>query len=239
MLVSRDLEYLDGTMTCIGHIAYDDEEFNPRPAVLIAPDWGGRGDSACEKARQLASMGYVGFAIDMYGKAQLGHDKTENRALMTPLMQNRDLLANRINAAFKALSQLPQVNQEKIAAIGYCFGGLCVLDLARSGAPVQAVVSFHGLLTAPDQSLNTPISSKILILHGYDDPLVKPEQIDEFSLEMTERNADWQVHLYGLTQHSFTNPQANDDEMGLHYNQTADHRSWLSTTNFLQEAFSQ
>lgn len=202
---------------------------------MVAHDWGGCGEAVCDKAIQLASMGYVGFAIDMYGQAQLGYDKAERRALMTPLMQNRQKLAARITAAFNHLTQLPQIDKDKIAAIGYCFGGLCVLDLARSGADVKGVVSFHGLLSAPEGAIKTHLNTKILVLHGYDDPLVPPDQIEQFAAEMNERKVDWQVHMYGLVQHSFTNPQANDDEMGLHYNERADLRSWESTASFLRE----
>jgi dienelactone hydrolase len=236
MIITNDLDYLDEDTLCRGFIAYDDQVPQPRPCVMVAHDWGGRGDAACNKARQLASLGYVGFAIDMYGQAQLGHDKVQRRALMTPLVQNRNRLEARILAAYHFLRQLPQVDENKIAAIGYCFGGLCVLDLARSGVPIQGVVSFHGLLSAPDDAAYTPFQSKVLVLHGYDDPLVPPQQIEQFAQEMTERQVDWQIHLYGLTAHSFTNPEANDNEMGLHYNERADHRSWESTLLFLKEA---
>lgn len=234
-MFTGEIEYTDGETICRGFIAYDNSWLEPRPAVMLAHDWGGRGLSICNKAIELAAMGYVGFAIDMYGQAQLGRDKVEKRALMTPLLQNRQYLMKRINAAFNALIQLPWVNKDSVAALGYCFGGLCVLDLARSGTDVKGVVSFHGLLSAPAGSVNQPLKTKILILHGYDDPLVLPEQIQQFAAEMTARTVDWQVHMYGLTAHSFTDPNANDNEMGLHYNERADHRSWKSTTEFLKE----
>jgi dienelactone hydrolase len=237
MIVTEQIDYSHGKTVCRGFIAYDNSLSKKMPAVMVAHDWGGRGDAVCNKAIQLAFMGYVGFAVDMYGQAQLGHDKTERRTLLTPLMQNRQELVSRITAAFNRLTQLPQIDKDKIAAIGYCFGGLCVLDLARSGADVKGVVSFHGLLSAPEGIVNKPLSSKILILHGYDDPLVKPDQIAQFAREMSERKVDWQVHMYGLTEHSFTNPEANDDEMGLHYNESADRRSWESTSIFLKELF--
>ena len=237
MIVTKELEYKDGEAVCRGFIAYDGSLPQPLPAVMVVHDWVGRSDSFCRKARQLAATGYVGFAVDMYGQARTGVDKTERRALMAPLMQDRAKLAARINAAFDVLAQLPCVDKANIAAIGYCFGGLCVLDLARSQADVKGVVCFHGLLTSPDHSNNQPINSKILILHGYDDPLVKPDQISHIAEEMNERNADWQIHMYGHTQHSFTNPEANDDEMGLHYSQSADNRSWITTLDFLRELF--
>lgn len=233
--MTEEIDYKDGETLCRGFIAYNERALKPMPCVMVAHDWGGRGESVCNKASQLAQLGYVGFAIDMYGQAQVGHNKAEKRALLTPLMENREGLLERIRAALNTAVQLPQVDKSRIAGIGYCFGGLCVLDLIRSGASVKGVISFHGLLTAPEGSVNTPLNTKALILHGYDDPLVKPEQIGLFATEMTERKVDWQIHLYGLTEHSFTDPTANDDEMGLHYNEAADRRSWKSSLDFLKE----
>ena len=237
MIVTEEIEYTDGETLFRGFFAYDDH-LAPQPCVLVAHDWGGRGESMCNKALQLAAVGYAGFAIDMYGQAKVGKDKVEKRALLTPLMQNREQLLVRIRASFDKLKQLPQVDSNKIAAIGYCFGGLCVLDLARAGVDIKGVVSFHGLLTAPEGIRRTPLNTRVLILHGYDDPLVKPEQVNQFALEMTERAVDWQIHVYGQTAHSFTDPEANDDEMGLHYNERADHRSWESMRLFLKEILS-
>jgi len=236
-IITTDINYTDGVTTCRGFVAYP-ENANNIPCVLVAHDWTGRDEAVCDKACQLAEMGYVAFAIDMYGQATLGKTKVENRALMMPLRENRRQLVSRISAGFKAASQLPVVDSANIAAIGYCFGGLCVLDLARSGADLKGVVSFHGLLSSsPVFNEDKVIPAKILVLHGYDDPLVPMEEVDLFAQEMTQKKADWQVHVYGLTAHSFTNPKANDDEMGLHYNKTADERSWASTLMFLREVF--
>ncbi len=235
MIITQQIDYYEGDVICRGFLAYKKNVPSKLPGVMIAHDWGGRGDFVCNKARELAAMGYVGFAIDMYGQAQLGHDKVEKRALLTPLMENRSKLLARIIAAYNKLTHLPQIDKDKIAAIGYCFGGLCVLDLARSGTDVKGVVSFHGRLSAPEGAVNNPVKAKILVLHGYDDPLIRPEQIEQFASEMNERSADWQVHMYGLTQHSFAIPGANDNEMGLHYDEKADRRSWESTVAFLQE----
>ncbi|MGC1182144.1 dienelactone hydrolase family protein [Legionella sp.] len=237
MIITNELVYRDEDTVCRGFIAYNPAFSSPVSAVMVAPDWGGRGKDACEKAKKFAALGYVGFAIDMYGQALTASAKDEKRALMSPLMNDRNRLVKRIKAAFDALIQLPQVDKKNIAAIGYCFGGLCVLDLARSGSNVNAVISVHGLLSAASEPPFKPIKSKILVLHGYDDPLVKPEQVNQFAHEMTKRNVDWQIHIYGLTAHSFTNPLANDNEMGLHYNARSDRRSWQSTIAFLQEVF--
>lgn len=235
MIKTSEIIYQDNGIMCHGFLAFDDNASLPLPGVMVAHDWHGRGEAACDKAKQLAKLGYAGFAIDMYGEAQLGHDKTECRALMTPFMEDRKKLVNRIAAAFTTFTQLPQVDNKRIAAIGYCFGGLCVLDLARSGIDIKGVVSFHGLLSAPPDTSDKPQQAKVLVLHGFDDPLILPVEVNNFALEMTAKKVDWQVHMYGLTSHSFTDPKADDDELGLHYNKKADQRSWKSMLLFLQE----
>ncbi|KTC97735.1 dienelactone hydrolase family protein [Legionella erythra] len=236
MIQCNEVNYQHGDTVCQGYLAYDDQASAIRPVVMIAPDWRGRGEAACEKARQLASMGYVGFAMDMYGEARVGLDNEQRRALMTPLVQNREHLAERLLAAYNTVCHLPQVDARRIAAIGYCFGGLCVLDLARTGVALRGVVSFHGLLSEPAGS-HADIQAKVLVLHGYDDPLVPPEQVRQFADEMTRKQVDWQVHMYGLTAHSFSNPEAHEKETGLVYNAAADHRSWQTTALFLDEIF--
>lgn len=237
MLQTKELIYQDAETPCRGFIAYDDTHKQPKPCVLIAHDWSGRNEFVCKKAEQLASMGYVGFAIDMYGNARIGKTNEEKSALIAPLVANRPALARRIMAAFTTALTLPEVNPTHIAAMGYCFGGLCVLDLARTGSNVNGVVSFHGLLTAPDITICKQIRASILVLHGYDDPLAPPTQVHRFAQEMTERKADWQLHMYGNTKHSFTNPLANDAANGLVYNAKADRRSWNNAELFFKELF--
>lgn len=218
-----------------GFLAYDETHDEPRPAVLVAHDWSGCNEFAQDKALQLANMGYVGFALDLYGLGRQGTTTDEKMALMQPLANDRRLLRTRMRAAYDAVIAMPEVDSTRVAAIGYCFGGMCVLDLARSGAELCGVVSFHGLLNKPTELANHPISAKVLALHGYDDPMVQSEQVNSFCQEMTEAQVDWQVHSYGHTKHAFTNPAANDPALGAVYNQEADRRSWLAMTNFLQE----
>lgn len=220
-----------------GYLAYDPKQEHPRPAVLIAHDWSGRTDFSCEKAELLAEMGYVGFALDMFGAAQTGIEIEEKQALISPLLADRAQLQYRMLAAFNTLRALPQVDAQKIAVIGYCFGGLCALDLARSGADIRGAVSFHGLLNKPDLPKTQAIKAKILVLHGYDDPMVQPEQVHEFCTEMSQEEVDWQVHMYGQVQHGFTNPKAHDAKLGIEYHVIAAERAWLSMTNFLREIF--
>lgn len=237
MLNTKLIEYRDGNDTLEGYCSYDESQTGKRPAILVAHDWSGKNDMAKRKADQLAELGYVGFALDMFGKGKLGKTKEEKIALITPLMQDRTKLQARILAAFEAVKMINVTDHANIGAIGFCFGGLCALDLARSGADVKGVVSFHGLLQAPDNAAKHSIKAKILALHGFDDPMVTPDQVMRFGNEMTEAHADWQLHMYGNTMHAFTNPEANDPGFGTVYNKVADSRSWISMKNFFAEVF--
>jgi dienelactone hydrolase len=234
MIRTNEIDYRDGDTVCKGFVAYDDTQASPQPAVLISHMAGGREEFVESRARDLAALGYVGFALDMYGENRRGATLEEGRALMKPLLDDRALLARRINAALTAVRGLPQVDPQRVAALGYCFGGLCVLDLARSGADVRGVVSMHGLLK-PSPLPKQRIVAKILVLHGHDDPLAPPEDVSAFQAEMTAAGVDWQMHIYGGTQHAFTNPKANNPAAGLIYNPVADHRAWTSLVAFLAE----
>lgn len=229
------VEYVHNGTVLEGFLAYDEHRTGPLPAVLVSHAWAGRGEFECDKARALAAAGYAGFALDMYGKGKLGTNPDENMALMSPFMADRALLQGRQQAALAALRSQAVVDGRRIAAMGFCFGGLCVLDLARSGADVRGVASFHGLLGAPGNTAGNRIGAKVLVLHGYDDPMAPPDSVDEFAAEMTAAGADWQVHMYGHTVHSFTNPEANDPGFGTVYQPAADRRSWNSLLAFLDE----
>lgn len=237
MLKTQYVEYHDGDTLLEGYFAYNDSTNEKQPAVLICHDWSGKNEFACQKANKIAELGYVGFALDMYGKGKIGTTKEEKSALMQPLVQNRHQLQQRILAALAAVKKIDTVDHSRIGAIGFCFGGLCVLDLARSGADVKGVVSFHGLLNAPEDTITSPIKAKILALHGYDDPMVTPDHIMQFADEMTAAKVDWQLHMYGNTMHAFTNPQANDPGFGTVYDKQADHRSWIAMREFFKEIF--
>lgn len=220
------------------YVAYDDTiGKEKRPLILIAHAWSGRDNFVDEKARELAKMGYIGFAMDIYGKGILGTNKEENSALMQPFIQNRKMLRRRLLTILETAKTLPIVNKNKIAIIGYCFGGLCALDMARSGANLKGVVSFHGLLNTADNLHTKKIQAKILALHGHDDPIVPPESIREFEKEMTKANADWQIHIFSGAMHAFTNPFANDPDFGTLYNPIVDKRSWLEMKLFMEELF--
>lgn len=209
------------------------------PGVLIIHDWSGRNTFADEKAQKIADLGYVGFAVDLYGDGKTGQTTEEKSALMQPLASNRALIRSHLATALAELRRMPMVNPHKIAIMGFCFGGLCSLELARSGADILGTISFHGLLHADPALPTHPIHSKILVLHGYDDPMVPPSTLMHFATEMTQAKADWQIHAYGNTKHAFTNPLAHDQQLGLIYNENANHRSWQALVNFLKEIFSE
>ena len=236
-MITTTLDYNDGDTVLEGYVAFDESD-TQKPLVLVAHDWTGRRAFACEAAERVAGLGYVGFALDMYGKGIFGSDgdTAGNSALMGPYAADRALLRRRIRAALVAGRNVPQVKATQVAAMGYCFGGMCVLELARSGADVLGVVSIHGIF-APGDVPNEEIRAKVLCLHGHDDPMVPPEQVLAFQQEMSEAGADWQVHSYGGTMHAFTNPQANDPGFGAVYSADAERRAYQSLENFLEEIF--
>ena len=217
-----------------GYVAFPDAE--NAPLVLIVHTWAGKDEFVHQRAEDLAALGYVGFAVDMYGNGKVGAATAENESLMPPLVSDREKLKDRIVSALNYGKSLPGVDSSRAAAIGYCFGGLVVLDLARSGEDLSGVVSFHGLLMPSDIS-EKGIKAKVLVLHGERDPMVPLDMGDTFQKEMTEADADWQLHSYGGTYHAFTNPDANDPNLGTQFNQSANERSWQSMKNFFAEIF--
>ena len=237
MIKERLVEYEHDGTVLEGFLAYDDANDKPVPGILISHAWAGRSEFECQKARDLAELGYAGFALDLYGKGVLGSGPEENSKLMGPLLEDRSLLQSRLTLCHETMRAQPEVDEGKTAAIGFCFGGLCVLDLARIGTDVKGVVSFHGLFNAPGNTEGKKIKAKILALHGNDDPMVPVEMVTGLEQELTEVGADWQIHVYGNTKHAFTNPEANDQNLGTVYNANADRRSWQAMKNFLDELF--
>lgn len=233
-MTSQFLEYRDGDTVLEAYVAAPDSGAK-RPAVLINHAWAGRGAFECSKADQLAELGYVGIALDNYGKGVLGNSMEENSALMTPFMQDRARLRQRLRAGIAAAAKLPQVDTTRIAAIGFCFGGLCALDMARGGADLRGVVSFHGLFKPPGDLPNEKIRARVLALHGHDDPMVPPDAVLALEQELTAAGADWQIHAYGGTMHAFMNPDANAPQNGMAYNPVVAARAWTSMKNFLTE----
>lgn len=231
------LEYQDGSALLEAYVALPAMQNNKLPAVLICHAWSGRSKFECDKADQLAALGYIGVALDNYGKGIQGTNNEENNTLMQPFIQDRSKLQQRLAAGVNAVRGIEHVDQTRVAAIGFCFGGLCALDLARSGADLAGVVSFHGLFFAPEKPSGNPIKARILALHGHEDLLAPPAGVLELEHELTRAGADWQIHVYGRTMHAFTNPAANSPEHGMAYNAVAATRAWASMRNFLQEIF--
>lgn len=235
MIQERFVEYEHEGVLLEGFLAYDDASAN-NPKVMIAHAWAGRSEFECDKARLLANAGYVGFAIDLFGKGVLGKSKEENAGLIAPFKEDRVLLQSRLLKCLETFKTIPEVDSSRIAVMGYCFGGLCALDMARAQADVKAAISFHGLLVPPGNTNGNKISAKVLVLNGAADPMVPSESVVALQDELTEAGADWQIHNYGNTMHSFTNPKANDPDFGAVYNEDADRRSWQSMSDFLEES---
>lgn len=234
---TRLVEYRDGDVLLEGLLAWDDTIDGARPGVLVSHAWSGRTEFEEGKARKLAGLGYVALALDLYGKGVRGNSVEENSALMQPFLEDRAMLQRRLLLALRTLRQQDEVDASMVAAIGFCFGGLCVLDIARTGEELAGVVSFHGLLGAPGNTAGNTVGARILVLHGWDDPMAPPDHVVELSKELSAMGADWQLHAYGNTMHAFTNPDANDKAMGTVYNAAADRRSWIAMQNFLDELF--
>ena len=237
-LQTQTIEYRQGDTVLEGYLAYNSSQTGKRPGVLVVHEWKGLDDYTKKRTEQLASMGYVAFAADIYGKGIRPQTAEEARTQATLYRSNRALLRERVNAALAELRKQPQTDSERLAAIGYCFGGTTVLELARSGADIDGVVSFHGGLDSPNPQDGKRIKSNVLVLHGADDPLVSKEDIEAFEKEMREGNVDWQMVSYGRTVHSFTNPNAgNDPSKGTAYNPDADRRSFEAMKLFFEELF--
>ena len=234
MLESREIDYRHDETLLSGFFAYDKSQEGRRPAVIVCHAWSGRDQFSCDKAIEIAERGYAGFALDVYGKGVLGTSVDQKTKLMSPFLDNRPHLEQRLRVAHDALVKQPEVDKDRIAAIGFCFGGLCVLDMVRSGVNVRGVISFHGLLKGRQSSV-TSTDSKILILHGDGDPMVSFDDVSGLRQELNTMNAPWQMHVYGGVKHAFTNPQANDEKLGTVYNADADHHSHQLMWDFLAE----
>jgi len=220
-----------------GYLAYDDSFQGKRPGVLVVHEWNGHNPYVRKRAEQLARLGYVGFALDMYGKGVRAKDAKEAAALAAIYKGDRKLMRARAAAGLDVLRNHARVDRTRLAAIGYCFGGTTVLELARSGADLVSVVSFHGGLDTPTPGDARNIKGKVLALHGGDDPYVPTKQVEAFQEEMRKGGVDWQFVSYGGAVHSFTNPEAgSDNSKGAAYNERADRRSWEAMKAFFAEA---
>ena len=237
---TQTVEYRDGDTVLRGYLAYDDATQDPRPGVLVCPEWWGLTEHPKHVAERLAKMGYVAFAADFYGQGKVTADPKEAGALAGPFGADRKLMRQRGKAALDTLLQQKQVDKSRVAAIGFCFGGAAALELARDGAGVVGVVAFHGNLSRTDDEGpdHIPDGCKVLVCHGGDDKMVPPAQLAAFEQEMKLAKADYQINIYSNAVHAFTNPAADSYHVpGVAYNAQADHRSWAAATDLLAEIF--
>lgn len=229
------ITYQDNQSELEAFVAYPSKE--KRPLVILCHAWKGRDDFIMGKAQEVAEWGYVGFSLDMYGKGVLGGTKEENAALKRPFIENRVRLQERVVKAYETACGLPYVDSKQVVVLGYGFGGLCALDLGRTGVDLKGVVSIYGHFDPPPQALIRPILAKVLILHGYNDPIATSEELHRFEGELERAQIDWQVHSYGGAMHAFANPEASDPASGLLYHPQAAYRSWITVGQFLSETF--
>jgi dienelactone hydrolase len=235
---TKVVEYKHGDKVLEGYLAYDDATKDKRPGVLIVHEWTGHNPYVRQRAEQLAKLGYVAFALDMYGKGVHAKDAQEAAKMAGEFKNDRKLMRDRAATGLDVLRKQELVDTKRVAAIGYCFGGTTVLELARAGNDIAGVVSFHGDLATPKPEDAKNIKCKVLALHGADDPFVKPEVVAAFEDEMRKAGVDWALVAYGNAVHSFTNPGAgNDASKGAAYNEKADHRSFQAMRTFFDEIF--
>jgi dienelactone hydrolase len=236
-IVTKTIEYQQGEATLEGVLVWDDAVKTPRPGVLVVHQWLGLTDYEKHRAEMLARLGYVAFCADIYGKGLRPKDASEAGGYAGKYKADRQLLRARVNAALEELKKSNLVDPKRIAAIGYCFGGTAVLELARSGAELNGVVSFHGGLDSPAPADGKNIKCKVLALAGADDPFQKADDLTAFESEMRDAKVDWQIVFYGGAVHSFTQPDPGFVNPGARYNEKADKRSWQAMQDFFGEIF--
>ncbi len=235
---TENFEYKSPELTFRGYLAYDEKKTDKRPGILVTHEAWGLGEHAKSRAERLAQLGYVALAVDMFGDGKQAGSVEEGLKWIKALSADSKMWRSRIRAAYDALSALPQVDKGRIGGIGYCFGGATVLELARSGAPVAGVVSFHGALQTTMSAEAGQVKAKLLVCTGADDPFIPHEQIHGFIHEMKKAGADYQIIIYSGTKHGFTNPKADERGMEqLAYNKSSDERSWTAMQSFFHEAF--
>jgi dienelactone hydrolase len=236
---TQTIEYTHGDVTCEGYLAYDDAIKSPAPGVLIVHQWMGLKDYEQTRARQIAEPGYVAFALDMYGKGIRPKNAQEAAKQAGIYRGDRKLMRSRAQAGLDILKKQKNVDTKRLAVMGYCFGGGVAHELALSGADLAGVVIFHGNLDTPTPQDAANIKGRVLVLHGGDDPVTKPEGFLAFQDEMRKGGVDWEIVVYGGAVHAFTDPSAgNDPSKGSAYNKKADERSWEQMKTFYNNIFS-
>lgn len=237
-LVTKEIEYKHGDVVLEGYVAYPKDATGKLPGVLICHQWMGHTPYERMRAEETAKLGFVAFALDIYGKGVRPKDAGEAAKMATGYKTDRALLRARALAGLDALRKVEACDPARLVVMGYCFGGTTALEVARSGADVAGIVSFHGDLSSPTPEDAKKIKGRVLALHGADDPFVPPAQVAAFEDEMRKAGVDWQLVAYGGAVHSFTHKNAgNDNSKGAAYNEKADLRSWIAYKDFLTELF--
>ena len=237
MIKTEKYNYSGQGRTFQGVLAHDNAIKGKRPVVMIAHTWTGQGKFEEEKAVELAKMGYLALAIDVYGKGKRAKDNAQAELLMNEALEDRQRLLDRLLLALETIRGHELADPKNVGIIGFCFGGKCALDLARSAVDIQAVVCFHGIFDPSGLEQEEDIRAKILVLHGWEDPFAFPKDIVALGYELTERNAVWEMDIFGHTGHAFTNPNANAPELGMMYNPLASDRAWQRMARFFGEVF--
>ena len=236
-IATREVEYQHRDVLLEGVLAFEVDISTKRPAVLVLHGWEGRSEPQIDFAKELVQWGYAGFAADFYGKGVAPTTSDECERLMMAFLHDRTLLQDRAVHIVEVVKALQEIDADRIGVVGFCFGGLCALDLARTSADVRAIASFHGVLSPPGNTGGNKIKAKVAVFHGWDDPFAPPEDVVALGRELSGHDADWQIHAYGKTMHSFMARAANNPEAGLMYNEVSARRALASLKTFLVEAF--
>lgn len=231
----KEIEYYDDE-TLLEATFCSEVPNKKRPAILLIHAWQGKNSLICQRAEEMAQLGLHAFAIDIYGKGKLGHTSEECAALMNPFMEDRKKLKKRLLAAYNFVKDQPNVDRDNIAVMGFCFGGLCALDLARTGVPIKTAISVHGLLHKPENNASEKIKGEILALHGDLDPLVSAEELESFKQEMRDQKVSWELVVYGNAYHAFTNPSENNPTHGLVYDHIIEKKAFKRISLLLEES---
>ncbi len=240
-VVTKEVTYTTNGLELKGYLAYDDAQKTKRPGVLVVHEWWGQNEYIRKRARMLAELGYIALALDMYGDGKTASHPEDASKFSSEVMKNLDVAEQRFMAGLTLLQQQPQTDKQRIAAIGYCFGGGVVLAMARRGVDLDGVASFHGSLGAGAPAEAGKVKAKVLVMNGADDPFVKPEQIAAFKQEMDTAGVDYEFVNYPGAKHSFTNPEATANgkkfQLPLAYNAEVDKESWQKLQSFFQQIF--
>jgi dienelactone hydrolase len=237
-MAHRPFEYFHDGVKLIGDLAWNDTRRDLRPGILVVHEGGGINDHPRARARALADLGYVALAADMYGNGEFTSDPKRRGELMNPMRESASFCRDRARAGLSALAGAPGVDPQRLAAIGFCFGGMVVLELARSGAALSGVVSFHGLLSTKEPAERGRVKAKVLACHGAEDPFVPPAQVEAFAEEMKNADVDWQLLVHGHASHGFTRADAASLGIpGVAFHADAERRSWRAMRDFFDELF--